>query len=259
MDCEPADAMEDSTGQQAGAPQGQVAREYHTALSGESLRTEFLGERVDVPAMDRGNVTALTFGATYYAPKQGDISRSPMGALYLKRTWESSRTRDIISILVNDLEYDESFERLELVMLFNNYTIPGSQAETIHNRKIISSSVQWGNLIASIGPGVRYRVSPFQVDNDVKLQLLGRAGYSYARRTADTDPHMVLPPDSMLYGAKLRGRYDGMRRNLLELPHEGFAAGFDLDYLHRDRRAESVSSSETISNPGTRDSLQYTG
>ena len=88
-----------------------------------------------------------------------------------------------------------------------------------------------------MAPDSDIRLIPIQVDNDLRLQLLGRVGYFYADRTGDTGPNLVLPPDTMLYGVKLRGRYDGMRRNLLELPHTGIAAGFDVDYMYRDKWA----------------------
>ena len=208
--------------------------QYHTPLAGEPLQTVFMGNAIDIPARDRNHVTALMLGGVFYNPKQGETSGTPLGALYLKRMWESSRTRNVISIFVNDLEYDRSFGNLELVTRFDNNTIPFGQKEVVNNREIKSSDTIWGTAIASIGPGLRYKVAPFQVDNDLRLQLLGKAGYFYAKRTSDTAHNLVLPSDTMLYGAKLRGRYDGMRRNLLELPHTGFAAGFDLDYMYRD-------------------------
>ena len=233
--------------------------EYRTPLAGEELHTTFMGEKVDVARMDRGNISALTLGATFYTPKQGEISGSPIGSLFLKRTWESSRTRNIISIFVNDLEYDRSFGNLELVTRFENNTIPGGQTETVKNREIKQSSVEWGTLAASVGPGLRYKVAPFQVDNDLRLQLLGKIGYFYAQRTDDTDPSLVLPPDTMLYGAKLRVRYDGMRRNLLELPHAGVAAGFDLDFTHRDKWADFGSTESSYKKSDTQNYAQFSG
>jgi hypothetical protein len=257
--CESAFAAEESSTLPLAGPQYKAPDEYHTPLGGEPLHTVFWGEKIDVPAMDRGNITALMLGATYYTPKQGRISGSPIGAFYLKRTWESSRTRNIISIFVNDLEYDKSFGSLELVTMFDSYTIPGGQTETLNNQEVTSSSIEWGNLIASMGPGLRYKVSPFQVDNDLKLQFLGRVGYAYTKRTSDTGQSTVLPPDTMLYGTKLRGRYDGLRRNLLELPHAGFAAGFDIDYMHRDKWADFGSTLITFKKSDTQDYFQYTG
>ena len=174
--------------------------------------------------------------------------------------WEESRTRNVISIFVNDLEYDRSFGNLELVTRFENNTIPVGQREVVNNREITSSDTEWGTAIASLGPGLRYKVAPFQVDNDLRLQLLGRVGYFYAKRTSDTGPNLVLPPDTMLYGVKLRGRYDGMRRNLLELPHTGMAAGFDLDYIHRDKWANFGTIPDAVfTAANTRNYVQFNG
>ena len=156
------------------------AVEYHTPLAGEPLHTVFMGKSVDIPAMDRSRVTALTLGGAFYTPKQGDTSATPIGALYLKRVWEESRTRNEISIFVNDLEYDRSFGNLELVTRLENNTIPFGQKEVVNNREIKSSDTVWGTAIASMGPGLRYKVAPFQVDIDLRLHLLGKVGYFYA-------------------------------------------------------------------------------
>jgi len=209
---------------------------YHTPLAGEPYQTIFMGQPVSVPAQDRGDVTVLTVGGTFYIPRQGTTAFQPIGALYVKRVWEESRTRDAISIFVNSLEYDRNLDpahNLELVTLFDNSTIPVAQKLVLNNQEINASSLKYGTIWASLGPGLRFKVAPWQIDNDLRLQLLARAGYFYDRRTGDTAPSLIVPPDTMLYGAKLRGRYDGLRRNILELPHEGFAAGFDVDYTDR--------------------------
>lgn len=234
--------------------------EYHTPLAGEPLHTVFMGRPLDIAALDRGRVSALILGAEFYTPKQGDTSATPIGALYLKRVWEKSRMRSVLSIFINDMEYDKSFGNLDFVARFDNNTLPGGQREVVNNREIKSSDAVWGTVIGSVGPGLRYKVAPFQVDNNLRLQLLGKAGYFYARRTSDTGPNLVLPPDTMLYGVKLRGRYDGMRRNLLELPHSGMAAGFDLDYMYRDRWANFGTIPEAVfTKKNTQDYLQFNG
>lgn len=234
--------------------------EYRTALAGEALHIEFMGHPIDIPAQDRTHVTALTLGGTFYTPKQGNTFGTPVGSLYLKRVWEKSRTRNMISIFVNDLEYDRSFGNVELVTRFENNTILGGQTEVVDNHEIKPSSQEWGTLVASIGPGLRYKMAPFQIDNDLRLQLLGRVGYFYAKRTSDTGPSVILPLDTMLYGMKLRGRYDGMQRNLLELPHNGFATGFDLDYTYRDKWEDFGTPGAAIfTKSNTQSYLQFSG
>ena len=255
---QPAGATAPSAATGAVAPE--AASVYHTPLAGEPLHTVFMGRPVDVPAQDRARVTALTLGGVFYAPKQGATVATPIGALYVKRVWEDSRTRDQISIFVNDLEYDKSFGNLELVTRFENNTVPFGQREVVNNQEITSSDTTWGTVLGSLGPGLRFKVAPFQVDNDLRLQLLGKVGYFYAGRTKDTGPNLVLPPDTMLYGAKLRGRYDGMRRNLLELPHTGMAAGFDLDYMHRDRWSDFGTTPDALfTKANTQDYYQANG
>jgi hypothetical protein len=233
---------------------------YHTPLAGEPYHTVFMGKTIDIPAMDRASVTALSLGGVFYFPKQGEDFATPLGAFYLKRVWEKSRTRNVISIFVNDLEYDKSFGNFELVTRLENNTIPFGQKEVVRNQEVKSSDTVWGTVVASVGPGLRYKVAPFQVDNELRLQLLGKVGYFYANRTSDTGPNLVLPPDTMLYGVKLRGRYDGMRRNLLELPHTGFAAGFDMDYMYRSKWANFGTIPEAVfTKSDTRDYLQVNG
>jgi len=208
---------------------------YHTPLAGEAGQGVFRGETIAIPAIDRSHMTSLTLGGSLLTPKQGDSRGLPVAALYLRRVWQGARTRDLISVLVNELEYDKTNGNFEWVGHFENYTLPFDQTEVVDNREVKPTALQWGTLAASLGPGLRFPVFPCQVDNDIRLQLLGRVGYFYADSTSDTGPGVLLPPDTMLYGAKLRGRYDGMRRNMLELPHRGLAAGFDLDYMYRDK------------------------
>jgi hypothetical protein len=210
------------------------AAEYHTPLAGAPGIATFLGRSVAIPARDRSHLTSLTLGGTLLFPQQGTLPGVPVAALYLRRVEEGWRTRDVIGIFDNELEYDRRFGRFELVGQFDDYTIPGDTREVVDNREIRGTGVAWGNLMAGVGPGIRIPVPPFEIDNDLRLQLLGRVGYMYASRDDETGPDVVVPPSTMLYGGRLRGRYDGMRRNVLELPHRGIATGFDLDFVHRD-------------------------
>jgi hypothetical protein len=194
---------------------------YHTPLAGEPFHLEFMGRSIDIPARDRGNGRSLELGGTVYAPDITDTTLIPMFALYIKRMWERARLRIVASGIENDVEGAKSFGDFEFLGRFENYTNPFREAGFLHNEEVKQSSVKWGTLSGFLGAGLRYPVSPYQVDNDLRLQILGRVGYLYSRQTSDTGQDVKLPPDTMLYGVKLRGRYDGIRRNLMELPHEG--------------------------------------
>lgn len=250
-------ASTDQTAAKIAVPEGrgEEAGEYHTPLAGERAYASFMGQAVVIPAQDRSRLTSLTVGGSLLQPKQGGTMGVPIAALYLRRIWEDARTRDVVSLFVNELEYDKGFGRLELVGHFENYTIPGDHTELQNNREVRSTSLSWGSLLGSLGPGVRFPVAPFQVDNDFRLQLLGRVGYFYAERTDDSGADVLAPPSTMLYGVRLRGRYDGLRRNMLELPHHGLAAGFDLDYLARNNWRDLTTQSGT----GHRDYYQASG
>lgn len=232
------------------------AGDYHTPLAGAPGTATFLGRSVAIPARDRSHLTSLTLGGTLLFPRQGTLPGVPVAALYLRRVEEDWRTRDVIGIFDNELEYDRRFGRFELVGQFESYTIPGDIREVVDNREIRETGVAWGNLMAGAGPGIRIPVAPFEIDNDVRLQLLGRVGYMYASRDDETGADVVVPPSTMLYGGRLRGRYDGMRRNLLELPHSGIATGFNIDYVHREHwRDLSAGGGGSVH----RDFLQWSG
>ena len=253
---------------------------YLTPMAGEPYKTVFAGQEINIPARDRNNTTALTLGFTGYFPKQGDIGASPIFALYLKRKWdEEQRLRAVVSILVNDVDYTKGTTEspLEFVALFRNNTIPFGQTEVVNNRTQDWTSVTWGTVDLMLGPGLRIPVKPLQADNDLRLQLLGKVGYLYVRDNGDTgkikindvsiplslvNPNLVyaLPHSTWTYGAKFRGRYDGLKRNLLELPHKGLAAGFDIDYTHRANWETWYGTPGNRKNPSdTRNYAQFSG
>ena len=219
-------------------PTEKTEEKYHTPLAGEPLHLEFMGRSIDIPARERGNVNSLELGGTLYLPDHTDTSVIPLFALYIKRTWERTRLRLVASGIDNEVDGARSFGNFEFLGRFENYTNPFSEKGFLDNEDVIQSSVKWGTLSGFLGAGLRYPVFPYQVDNDLRLQLFGRVGYLYSKHTSDTGPNVTLPPSTALYGVKLRGRYDGIRRNLMELPHEGTAAGFDLDFVHREHWAD---------------------
>ncbi|MBJ6726207.1 porin [Geomesophilobacter sediminis] len=225
-----------------------------TPMAGAPGRKVIFGHEVEIPAWDRSRVTALTFGGSGFFPPQGRTDLFPLAALYFRRGSEEGRGRGIVAIFMNELEFDRYWHPWEWIATFDSSTLPYGQTVVTDGREIGKTAVFWGTALGGLGLGYRIPVAPLEVDNDLRLQLMGRAGYFFARRNDSTGASQIIPPDTPLYGARLRGRYDGLRRNILELPHRGIAAGFDLDYLHRSHwRAVS---DEARAN---RDFLQGTG
>jgi hypothetical protein len=247
-----------ASGPSDAAPQNTNGK-YHTPLAGEPFRLNLMGRSIVIPARDRGNLTSVELGGTVYFSELADTTFDPIFALYMRRTWERARLRIVASGIVNEADGAKSFGHSELLALFENYTIPFSETGFRRNEEIKESSLKWGTLSAFLGAGLRYLVAPYQVDNDLRLQILGRVGYLYSKGTSDTGPDVKLPPDTMLYGIKLRGRYDGIRRNLMELPHTGMAAGFDLDFVYRENWADYGNRSVTFKKADTQDYLVLSG
>jgi len=256
-------AEQDSTQTLASDPskpaQQDIDGKYHTPLAGEPFHLEFMGRSIVIPARDRGNLASLQLGGTFYFSELADTNVEPLFALYMRRTWEQSRVRIVASGLVNEADGAKSFGHPELLARFENYTIPFSEKGFRRNEEVDESSLKWGTLSAFLGAGLRYPVAPYQVDNDLRLQMLGRVGYLYSKETSETGLDVKLPPDTMLYGIKLRGRYDGIRRNLMELPHAGMAAGFDLDFVYRENWADYGNRTITFKKQDTQDYLQLSG
>ncbi|MBU5613469.1 porin [Geomonas azotofigens] len=208
---------------------------YHTPLAGEAKRVTFMGRQVDIPAVDRADMTSITVGASLLAPAQGQSPIIPVAALYHRRITDQSYRRAMVAVFVNELDYLRDLGGWDLVAQFENDTLPVAGRELRDGEEVRGTALYHGILLGSLGAGWRRPVAPFQVDNDLRVQLVARGGYFYAHPEKDTAPGLWVPPNTPLYGARLRCRYDGLRRNLLELPHEGVATGFDVDYLHRDR------------------------
>jgi hypothetical protein len=66
----------------------------------------------------------------------------------------------------------------------------------------------------------------------------------------------VLPPDTLVHGARFRLRWDALERNLLELPHAGFALGADLELYRRDRWSDHRFSNVAFERARTRDGIK---
>ncbi|MBI3725762.1 hypothetical protein HY251_17685 [bacterium] len=213
-----------------------VTSDYRTPLAGQPYEADVFGRHIVVEERDRSFTTAITLGTSYFYPPIGSQRIVPFAALYVNGLWETRRLRATIAALVNDIDYGEGVQAtgFEALFHFENNTIPFSTTEIIDGKDVDNSDVYYGTVNGGPGFGYRARVWPFEVDNDLRLELLTDIGYFYVKRTRGTFQGNLLPPDTVTYGPHFRARIDCLRRNLLELPHFGFAAGFDASFTRRD-------------------------
>lgn len=232
---------------------------YRTPLAGEACFITLLGEKYAVPVRDRSNTMALTLGGTAFSPSLGSSDAIPIAALYWRRESPRSKTRLIFSVFVNELDHALKYEHFELLGHLENDTIPFPSTEIEDGKAIKEGSIIWGQATAWLGAGYRLPVAPFQMDNDLRLQLFYEGGYLYSDRTKDSGRLVSLPPDTYSHGLRLRFRYDGMRRNLMELLHEGFAAGLDTEWRRRENWSDANYGGKTLLKDDTQEFVKVSG
>ena len=233
--------------------------EYHTPLAGEPCDIECMGLKASLPQRNRENTRALVLGGSLFAPELAGHSFIPIGALYYKHRFDDIRVRGTFSLLVNELDVSKTLGHFQILGHLDNNTIPFASSEIESGAEVKATSIKWGTLNGRLGVGWRLPVSPFQTDNDLRVQLFYQAGYLYSRRTGDTGTNVLLPPDTLVQGALLRIRYDALHRNLMELPHQGFASGMDAEFLHRDKWSNANYGAALFTKAQTQDYLRLSG
>lgn len=227
-----------------GAPaRAQEPPPYRTPRAGEGFETDLFGKKISVPQRDRRSTRALTLGGALFEPPLAGTGGSPLFNLYWRRYWDDWRVYGVFSGFYNFVEVGEHLATtegrprtiFEGVGNFENLTLPQPLSEvSASGREAEGSEVWWGRITLRAGPGLRRDLPPFGVDNSLRVQLLAQVEWDYFDDHEDTAPGALLPPDTLLYGARLAVRFDALERNLLELPHVGLAAGGNLDVLRRD-------------------------
>jgi hypothetical protein len=231
----------------------------HTPLAGEAYTTTLWGKTIKIPARNRENERAVTLGANFYTPSVGDDFGQPIGALYWRHQWEKWWSRAIVGLFVNEVDVERSFGIFQLLGHFENNTIPFADVDVQDGKEVKSSSVLWGTVAGWLGAGIKIPVAPCQADNALRIQLFYQGGYFYDDRTKDTGADVQLPPDTFFQGIHLRARYDGLRRNILELPHQGWAAGGDLEWTRRENWSNEAIGGVTFTQSETQDYMKLSG
>lgn len=230
--------------------------EYRTPLAGEPLSGELWGHRFDIPARDRDYVRSFTLGGVFFSPKVGSDWGVPFGAFYWKKNKAPWRSRAVVGGFVNELDVARDFGNFQLLGHWDNNTIPFPSDEIIDGKEVKSTSIIYGNFNGGVGVGYRLPVEPFQSDNALRVKLLYNAGYLYTGRVSDTGADVKLPPSTFVHGFKLSADYDSIRRNLMELPHEGWAGGVAVEVGRRNHWSDHTFGGTVFRGDKTRDFLK---
>ena len=236
--------------------------DYRTPREGEGFRAEVFGTEITVQPRDGRSVTSMDIGVELNKPLPEDRQFVPFGALYL---WRHPNDGDIFRAAMagvyNDIFWAHASKNtnpFELVATFNNYTLPFQQYELVDGIAQKSEELLWGYVRPGFGLGYRRTVSPGHQDNMMAIDATVEPGYLFFAKGAHTAGNFVVPEDTFELREHLQLRLDALERNLLSLPHEGFAFGGDLVHGNRlDWRNWGINGSEPAN--GGKDYLSFTG
>lgn len=202
---------------------------WRTVRSGEGLRATVLGIGFDVPSRDRSSVTSWDAGIAT-VPGADDSSLQPNASLYLWRHQpDGELLRAVLAGVYDDVLWARPFgdSGLQTVLTFVNDTLPAATSELVDGTAQDREQLAWGFVRPGVGVGSRTRIGP-QDDNLLALDLLVEPGLLYFARGDRTDAAFEVPDTTFELRTRLQARLDLLERNLLELPHDGFAAGADV-------------------------------
>jgi len=219
---------------------------YRTIRAGEGFRTSLFGFDATIEPRDRRSTSAIDVGAAAYFSGPDEAQLIPFASLYFWRRPDERRfLRATVGGLYNDVVAAHSLgdSPFEAVFAFENNTIPfddnalwvdGERNEDEELRKMwVRGGVGLGyrrQLVPGWKPLVfADRLDPQKPDNMFSAYLLAEPKYLYFSER-NSSPRFVLPQDTFELQGRAALRWDSLERNLLELPHWGFATGFDAIY-----------------------------
>lgn len=213
------------------------ALNYRTPRAGEGFKTRVFGEDLAVPARDLRSVTGWKLGAQIETPKPDDRLALPAAALYLWRHPDDRHLlRGEVTGVYNNLFWSvkpDGWGDFEAGLSFNNFTLPSTWNEVYDGIKDTREEIFWGYIRPGLSIGYRQALDTGHQDNMWQLNYILEPGYFYSGRDNQTAAHMILPKSTFELRNRLVFRYDHIERNILSLPHEGFAIGSDFTYSYR--------------------------
>ena len=215
---------------------GAAAAQEPTILAGEAFTRTVFGMTFDVPARDRATVTEVFAGVGWIPDGPDGKSVNPEAALLLWRQREGGarRLRAVLLGLYDDVRWNRRIGRdADLVLTFENTTFPWARSEYAGGERLQSEELTWGSVRAGAGVAFRTPLAPGHADNSFEGSLSYEPGFLYFSAGSAAAPGFVAPSNAYEGRLHARVRADAFTRNLLELPHAGWAAGLDAWAAHR--------------------------
>ncbi|MFW6324942.1 MAG: hypothetical protein ACOC0U_07765, partial [Desulfovibrionales bacterium] len=186
--------------------------DYETPQAGEGFQARIFGREVKVPPRDRRSISAWSLGVQVNVPEPEDRFFFPIGSLYLWRhPDEDTLFRAEIAGLYNDLFYAVSPDRLgplELILTYDNNTIPLAQAPLVDGEMLDERELLWGEVGAGVGLGYRTQTRPGNQENMFAVGLIVEPSYLYFSDGSDTADAFEIPKDTFQLNTRLRIRLD---------------------------------------------------
>ena len=214
------------------------AQTHRTPRAGEAYTGSLFGRPLKISERDRRKVSAVSLGLQWIPDGPEDREAVPVGALFLWRNRREGgeRVRAVLSGLYNEVRYHTSRWPLggaEAVLAFENVTLPFARSEYVEGRRIASEELEWHSVRLGAGLGHRIPLAPGHQENALEVTLTYEPGVLLFEAGDETGRDFLVPRDAYEGRFHLSLRADALERNLLELPHQGFATGLDGSYGHR--------------------------
>jgi hypothetical protein len=213
-----------------------VAGQEATILAGQPFTRTAFGMTFDVPARDRTTVNEI-FADLGWIPSGPDgKSVNPEAAflLWRQRDGGARRLRAVLVGIYDDVRWNRRIAgSTDLVLTFENTTFPWARSEYAGSERLLSEELEWHSIRAGAGLAYRLPLAPGHADNFFEASLAYEPGLLFFSKGSSAAPAFVEPSNAYEGRFHARVRTDAFTRNVLELPHLGWAAGLDAWAAHR--------------------------
>lgn len=208
------------------------ADDYRTPRAGQAAIGTVFGHEVRAPRRDRSRITYLNLGAVLLPDGPDGLELGPSGGAYFWRAPEEggSRLRAIVAGIANEVRYDLAVSEnrvVATVVTLDSLTPPWARSEYVQGERQRDQELGWYQARLGIGFAAHARIDPGAIDNTLDVALTFEVGNIWFDEGDHTDPAFVVPTDTFENRGHLRVRADALVRNVLELPHRGWAVGAD--------------------------------